>query len=179
MIITVSGLAGTGTTSVCQRLKEILGYEYIYAGAIFREEARKMDMPIEEFCHYLEENPQMDKTIDKKVIEFARSYPNTILEGRLAGWMVHLDKLPALKVLLKVPLNISAKRVALRDLSTYEEAMDRVQKRDFRDQERYKKLYNVDLNDESIYDLIIDTSERTVEEEVALIMEYMNNYCNS
>ena len=33
------------------------------------------------------------------------------------------------------------------------------------------KLYNIDLNDESIYDLIIDTSDKTIEEEVQEIIE--------
>ena len=41
MIITISGLAGTGTTSLSAALSNILGFEYIYAGKIFRDEAKK------------------------------------------------------------------------------------------------------------------------------------------
>jgi cytidylate kinase len=184
MIITVSGLAGTGTTSVCQRLKEDLSFEYIYAGAIFRKEAELYGKSIEEFCQHLEENPELDKAIDKKVIEFAREHDNTILEGRLAAWMAYQENLPALKILLTAPLEISAERVASRDLylRSKEEAKKRVQERDERDKERYKKLYNINLADNSIYDLIIDTSDKTIEEEVEIIkkavLEFKQNNKN-
>jgi len=170
MIITVSGLAGTGTTSVCQKLKEKLGFEYIYAGAIFRTEAEKMGISIEEFCKHLEKHPELDKDIDRKIIEFAEEHKNTILEGRLAGWMVYKEDLSALKVLLKVPLDIAAKRVSYRDLVSPEEALKIVEDRDKRDRERYKKLYDIDLADESIYDLIIDTSDKSIDEEVSEII---------
>jgi len=168
MIITVSGLAGTGTTSVCRILEEDLGFEYIYAGEIFRKEAEKYGKSIEEFCQHLEENPELDKAIDKKLIEFAKEHPNTILEGRLAGWMVEKEGLKAIKILLTADIKVSAERVASRDLYLHskEEAKKRVEERDFRDKERYKKLYNIDISDKSIYNKVIRTDNKTIKEEV-------------
>ena len=150
-----------------------MGFEYIYAGAIFREESKKKGLSIEDFCHFLEENPEMDKDIDRKVVEFALDNKNSILEGRLAGWMVYNEGLESLKILLTARPEVSAERVAYRDLSSPEDAMRLVKMRDERDRARYKKLYNIDISDESIYDLVIDTSAKSIEEEVDMIVKHI------
>ena len=169
MIITISGLAGTGTTSLSAALSNILGFEYIYAGKIFRDEAKKLNMEIGEFAEYLSNHPDLDRAIDYRMIEFAQTHTHSILEGRLSAWMVHKQNIPALKILLRVPLDISAQRVADRDEIDYKEAMFRVKNRDSIDRERYLKLYNIDINDSSVYDIIFDTSRCSLEEEILAV----------
>jgi len=175
MIITVSGLAGTGTTSVCKMLQEKLGFEYIYAGKIFRDEADKLDMEIGEFAKYLEKHQDLDKEIDQKMIEFAKEHKDTILEGRLSAWMVERAKLPALKILLTAQVDVSAERVGFRDELSLKEAKEKVLARDTVDRKRYQKLYDIDIADDSVYDMIFDTSEFTVEEEVEAIEELVKS----
>jgi len=68
---------------------------------------------------------------------------------------------------------VSAERVAYRDLSSPGDAMRLVKMRDERDRARYKKLYNIDISDESIYDLVIDTSAKSIEEEVDMIVKHI------
>jgi len=175
MIITVSGLAGTGTTSVSRKLKEKLGYEYIYAGKIFRDEAEKLGMEIGEFANHLMDNPDMDKAIDHKMVEFAKAHPNCILEGRLSAWMMEKYEIDALKILLIAPKKVSAARVAGRDNMSLKEAMKKVSDRDSIDRERYKKLYEIDIHDDSIYDFEFDTSEFSVDEEVEIILQIIKD----
>ena len=173
MIITISGLAGTGTTSVSTMLKKKLGYEYIYAGQIFRDEAKKLNMNIGEFASYLSDHPDLDKDIDQRMVTFAKKHPNAILEGRLSAWMIERAHISAIKILLTAPLSVSADRVAKRDNMSLKEATEKVKERDTVDRKRYLKLYNIDIEDNSVYDISFDTSQFTLEEEVESILEYI------
>jgi cytidylate kinase len=45
-----------------------------------------------------------------------------------------------------------------------------VKERNLNDQQRYKKLYDIDVRDYKNYNLVVDTSERTPEEILAIIL---------
>ncbi len=47
--ITVGGLAGTGTSTLSRRLAERLGLPYVYTGGLFREEAARRGLTLDEF----------------------------------------------------------------------------------------------------------------------------------
>ena len=49
MKITISGLPGSGTTTVAKLLAERLGYKLISAGDVFRKLAMERGMTLEEF----------------------------------------------------------------------------------------------------------------------------------
>ena len=46
MIITIGGLAGTGTSTTAELLSEKLGIDYISAGSVFRDMAREKGMSV-------------------------------------------------------------------------------------------------------------------------------------
>ncbi|MBO7095156.1 cytidylate kinase family protein [bacterium] len=50
-------------------------------------------------------------------------------------------------------------------------AVAQVKERNSSDEERYKKLYDVDLWNPNNYNLVIDTSERTPEEVLQIILD--------
>ena len=52
-----------------------------------------------------------------------------------------------------------------------EKAIEKIEARRCGENERYKRRYNVDLDDESNYALVVDTSHMTPEEEASLIFE--------
>ncbi len=64
--------------------------------------------------------------------------------------------------------------MAERDNSVYEEKVKETITRENSELARFKKLYNFDLNNQKkikkIYDLIIDTTELTIEEIVEIIL---------
>lgn len=170
MIITISGLAGTGTTSLSRELRDALGYEYIYAGQIFRDEAALRDMSIDAFVELLKKNPEIDKSIDLKMVEHAKSNDKIILEGRLTAYMMEKHGIPALKILLVTPYEVSTQRVADREGISLEEADRVVKKRDKTDHERYLDFYDIDIHDEAIYDYVIDSNKLTIQQEVDMIL---------
>ena len=88
MIITVGGLAGTGTTTTAELLSEKLDIPYISAGFVFREMAAERGMSVLEFSEFAEGNDDIDKEIDKRQALKAKEAENLILEGRLSAFLL-------------------------------------------------------------------------------------------
>ena len=77
MRITVSGLPGSGTTSLSRYLAEHHGFTMISAGEVFRQLAREHNMELAAFGRLAEEDPAFDKMIDarqKEIAQRARQY---------------------------------------------------------------------------------------------------------
>ncbi|HEC94946.1 MAG TPA: cytidylate kinase [Thermoplasmatales archaeon] len=170
--VTISGAPGTGTTTVSRLLQKKLGVPYVYAGELFRKEAEKHGMSLEEFGRYCEKHPEVDKQLDEYQRELLRK-GNLILEGRLAGWIAYLNNIPATKVLLIADKETRAERIVKREGGSKEEKAEKMRKRERSEAVRYKKYYNVDINDLSIYDLVVDTTKKTPEEIVTLILKHI------
>ena len=173
MIITLGGLPGSGKTTVARILADRLKMEYINAGDIFRNLAAKKGMTLEEFGYFAERNPNIDKAIDKKLLEIARR-DNVILEGRLAGIMLELNDVEALKVWLEAPLDVRVKRISGRDTKSIEASLADTQVREKSEWDRYYNIYHVDIRDLSVYNLVIKTQDRTPEDIADEIIKKFN-----
>lgn len=173
MIITLGGLPGSGKTTVARILADKLKMEYINAGDIFRNLAAKKGMTLEEFGFFAERNPNIDKAIDKKLLEIARR-DNVILEGRLAGIMLELNDVEALKVWLEAPLDVRVKRISGRDIKSMEASLADTQVREKSEWDRYYNIYHVDIRDLSVYNLVIKTQDRTPEDIADEIIKKFN-----
>ena len=156
-------MPGSGKTTVARILADKLKMEYINAGDIFRNLASKKGMTLEEFGFFAERNPNIDKAIDKKLLEIARR-DNVILEGRLAGIMLDLHDMEALKVWLEAPLEARVQRCSKRDSKSYEAALSDTQTREKSEWDRYYNIYHVDIRDLSVYSMIIHTQDKTPEQ---------------
>ena len=170
MIITLGGLPGSGKTTVARILADKLKMEYINAGDIFRNLAAKKGMTLEEFGFFAERNPNIDRAIDKKLLEIARR-DNVILEGRLAGIMLELADLEALKVWLDAPLETRVERIAGRDNKSAEAALADTQMREKSEWDRYYNIYHVDIRDLSVYNMVINTQDKIPEDIADEIIE--------
>lgn len=174
MKITLSGLPGSGTTTIASFLSEKTGMQIISAGIAFRELAREIGLSLEEFGKFAEADTSIDKLIDEKQKEIAMGQDNIIVEGRLTGYMVNSD----FKVWVKAPLEIRSKRVAKREKKNEKLAFEEIKKRENCDFRRYEKFYQIDLNDMSIYDLIIDSSKWKPESIAEIILFALNEFKN-
>lgn len=155
MRMTISGLPGSGTTTVAKLLSDELSMELISAGEMFRQIAREKKLQLERFNKLAENSADFDRLIDEKQGEEAMKRENVIVEGRLSGFFV-----PAadLKIWLKAPSEIRARRIAAREGITYEEALSAMKYREHSENRRYEKYYGITLDDLSIYDLVINSS---------------------
>ena len=87
MQITVSGLPGSGTSTISRLLAEYYELELISSGEVFRRIAKEKGMSLSEFGTMAEKDPSIDLAIDKNQRDIIRSQDNLILESRLAGHM--------------------------------------------------------------------------------------------
>jgi len=168
--ITISGTPGSGKTTIGEKISEKLDMEYIYSGEIFRKLAKKHKMTLEEFGKYCEKNSKIDKELDEKQVEILKQKKDIVLEGRLAGWLSYKNNISAFKVFLDADIDIRTKRVMKRENGDFDKRKKEIIKREKSEKTRYKKYYDIDLDDTSIYDTIVDAGDKTPEEIVDLII---------
>ena len=72
MIITIGGLAGSGTTTAAKILSEKLQIPYLSAGDIFRQMASENGMDIMEYGKVAEDNDEIDLEIDRRQAQLAK-----------------------------------------------------------------------------------------------------------
>ena len=171
MILTISGLHGTGKSTIGKLIANKLGIRYYSTGQAFRDLAVELNMTLEEFTEYAEQNPDIDKKLDDKIIEIAKN-GNVIIDSQLSAYI--LKSIADFKILLTCPLEIRVKRMAERDNVSYNEKLKETKIREESEVKRFKMLYNIDLNDqveiEKIYNLILDIKNLTVEEVLKKIL---------
>ena len=156
MRITISGLPGSGTTTVAKLLSEDLSVELISAGELFRQIAKEKKLPLEHFNKLAETDDDFDRQIDERQAEEAMKRENVIVEGRLSGFFVPDADL---KIWLKAPVEVRAARIAGREKIAYEEALSAMKSRERSENNRYEQYYGINLDDFAIYDLVIDSSK--------------------
>lgn len=164
MKIALSGPPGSGTTTLARSLCEYFDLEHISSGDIFRSLAEEKGMSLSEFSKTAEEDHAIDRQIDQRQRDIAKEKDQILLEGRLSGWVVEeVD----LRIYLDAPLKIRAKRVAKRENKETDRAYDEIKEREESEAKRYSEIYDIDIEDLSPYDLIINTgvwnSEQVVE----------------
>ncbi len=152
LIITISGLIGSGKTTLAKALAERLNLKHISAGKVFREMAKERGLSLQEFSKLAERDKSFDRLVDERQKELAKQ-GNVVIDGRLSGWLIDAD----LKIWLKASLEERAKRVAKRENKDYETALRETKEREKSELKRYKEIYGIDLNDLSPYDFIINT----------------------
>ena len=156
MRITVSGLPGSGTTSLARYLKEHQKLTMVSAGEVFRQMAAEKGMDLAAFGELARSDPSIDKMIDERQREIACHTDDIILEGRLSGWMVPEADL---KIWLMAPIATRVYRIHARDsMESEESACIATEEREKCEDLRYRMYYQIDINDLSPYHLILNSA---------------------
>lgn len=165
MLITISGTPGSGKTTVARLLSEQLGLPHVYAGDLYRREAERRSLSLEEFNRLSEQDHSIDRELDRQVIESLRR-GNAIVEGRLAAFFARAEGIEAFKVYLTASEKVRAERVRRREGGDALAQLRANEERQRSDARRYQAIYGFDLQDTSLYDLVLCTDD-TPPEEVA------------
>lgn len=171
-VITISGKPGSGKSTVANLLHEKLGVPYVYSGMLFRQSAEEHNMSLEEFGKYCEKNSKADKELDEKQVKILKK-GNVILEGRLSGWIAYKNNISSFKIFIDADIKTRSSRIVNREKGDLIKRQKEILERERSESARYKKYYNIDLDDTSIYDLVIDSADKTPEQIVTLILKHL------
>ena len=167
MIVSISGPPGSGKTTLAEAISEKFALELVLTGQIFREMAEERGMELAEFGRYAEEHPEVDIELDnlviKRIKDGMKDGKDMLLEGRLAGFMLHRAGIPSFKIYVTASPEVRAGRIQKREGGSVDEIMEPMMEREACERERYMNVYSFDTNDMGIYDMVIDSSNMDVE----------------
>ncbi|MDR0334409.1 MAG: AAA family ATPase [Methanomassiliicoccaceae archaeon] len=170
MRITISGPPGSGKTTVCDKLSSALSFSAVVFGRIFRELADERGLSLSELGIIAENDFSIDRMIDSRLVTIARENNDIVLESRLAAYMLTAAGIPAFRVYLNASPEVRIRRIGTRDNETFDEALAKTTERQASEEKRYKMYYGIDINDTSVYDMMIDTDTTTADEVADMII---------
>ena len=106
-----------------------------------------------------EKDPSIDRAIDDRILQIARENEDIILESRLSAYMLSRNSIPAFKIYLGASPEVRMSRIGVREGQTLEDAKKETLERQASEAKRYMMYYDIDINDMSVYDLIVNTDE--------------------
>ncbi len=176
MIITISGSAGSGKSTVGKILAKKLGFRHYSIGDMRRKMASERGISIAELNRLGEKTDSTDREPDEYQRELGRKEDNFVIDSRLGFHFIP----NSVKVYLDANPETRARRVFSDErneekLKSIEDAKKCLVEREKSDKKRYKKYYGVDCYDKSHYDLIIDTSNISAEKVADRIIDFLKN----
>ncbi len=175
MRITISGPIGSGKSTVGKIIAKKLDLQFFSGGSIFREEAKKHGMTVEEFNTFSETHREIDLDLDNMQLNYLREHDNIVFESRLAGWLCSKNGIEALKIFLDASENVRFKRVRNRESHSDDDSLkDLIRSRERSEHMRYLQLYGLDYSDHSFYDLYINTDDMLADEVAEIAIRHCN-----
>lgn len=173
--IVLSGSVASGTTTTAKALAEKLNLEYHSAGDFFRKYSLEHNIPLYDKAQIPDE---LDRKVDQQLSQLA-DRGGVVIDADYIGYFTR-NMLHVLKVLLTCDENARIKR-ALERISTHQETVAEIKKREEGLDAKFRKLY-ADKNflDPKFFDLVIDTTNTKPEEVVGKIADkfLISNWSN-
>ena len=176
MIITISGKAGSGKSTVARLLSEKLKLKHYSIGDLMRIMANEKKLTLLEFNKLAEKDKSIDFELDNKLKELGKAKDNFVVDGRLTAFFIPNAYV---KVFLDANDEVRAERI-LRDKRQQEksenlkETIASIKKREESEKKRYQKYYGVNYLDKKLYNYVIDTTKLNPNQVVEKIVEFIN-----
>ena len=163
MIITISGKAGSGKSTVANLLSEKLKLNHYSIGDLMRAMAEAKGISLLELNRIAEKDKSIDIELDSKLKELGQTKDNFVVDGRLTAFFIpNAD----VRVFLDADVKIRAQRI-LQDKRHQEESksvketLTKIKGREESEKKRYQKYYGVNYLDKRLYNFVIDTTKLT------------------
>jgi len=139
-----------------------------------RELAEERGITILELSRLAEEDEAIDREIDGRTVHLADRGEDFVMDARL-GWHFIAD---SLKVFLDVRPDVAAGRIygarrgSEKENTDFETTLAAIESRAESETTRYLTYYGLDYADPSHYDLVVDTSDLSVDQVVDRILAH-------
>lgn len=159
--VCISGFTASGKTTAANTVAENLNIPHIHKSY---KDYVKSEFEIAKFT----ENASEDfvRSFDAEIKRLAGETPSCVISTWLAPWFI---KDATLRVWLNASLEVRSKRWASAYKTSFEEAKKLVSEKDQSEINSIKRIYGIDLNDRSIFDLTINTGLISTKETTEII----------
>ncbi len=181
-VICISGLAGTGKSTLSKKLADKYHLRYFSGGDVLKELAKHegYDVSVQgwwespEGLKFLNErvnDAKFDKAVDDKLLEYAQQ-GNVLLDSWTMPWLLK----EGFKIWLEASLEKRAARVAVRDAMTVADAFEVLKEKEARTKAIYKALYGFVLGEDfKPFDFILDTNNLSANEVFEILCKVIDN----
>ena len=168
--LTVSGPPGSGTSTLVEKICQSRNWSSLNGGEIFRAEAAERNLSVVEFSALCKKDLNVDRALDEKLKEIlSRPDSPDIVESRLSGWWAHQLGLDCLRVWVSVSDEEMARRIQIREGGDLSDRLQESKQRQSDDNQRYKELYGIDMENLTPYNLIVDADDIDADEVFRLV----------
>ncbi|WP_251342750.1 (d)CMP kinase [Haloplanus halophilus] len=198
LFITVSGPPGCGATTLTEGLAEALDCGYVIGGDIFRDLAEERGLSLQQLIAKAEEDDEIDRALDQRLRRIAEQWGAAnkafILESRLAGWLagnradlriwldapeeVRIERLSDYEVSYEIerPDERTSEDVRLQELDDEEAIGPLLRVREVSEAGRYRSYYGIDVEDQSFYDLCLNTARWDADTVLDIVLSAVEGY---
>lgn len=177
MIVTISGKAGSGKSTVAKLLSERLKLTHYSIGDLMRAMAMEKGVTLLELNNLAEMDKSIDFELDNKLKELGKKKEDFVVDGRLTAFFIpNAD----VRVFLDADDKVRAERI-LKDKRQQEknkdlgEAIDNIKRREESEKRRYQRYYGIDYFDKKLYNYAIDTTQLTPEQVVGQVVKLVKS----
>jgi len=182
MIITLGGHHGAGKSTIGVRLAEYFWYKKYSTGDFMRGLAMERGISLIDLGREAEwDNGAIDAILDDRQKNLWKTEDNFIIDGRLAFYFIP----HAVKIFLTVTAVEAAHRIfadqtrqGVETHETIEHTVANIETRRHSENERYMKYYGLHIYDMNLYDIVVDTSDRTPDEVFDEVIQKINALSN-
>ncbi|MBU5688727.1 MAG: cytidylate kinase family protein [Candidatus Aenigmarchaeota archaeon] len=174
VVIAVSGLPGSGSSTLSKLLAEKLNLKYFSPGEYFKDHSNKNNQTskaLDVFKSGKGKEKNFHESIDEMQKRLAKK-GNIVICGKLSILM--LKDIADYKIWLDCAIKERAKRTAQRDGISYKEALKALKEREKLEVEEWKKDYGIDYRKQKeMADLVIDTSNMSEKEVLEKVLNFI------
>lgn len=161
MIIAISGLTGSGKTTIGEKVAKALNVRYIYTS---HKQSVKEIADVVKFTR--KATPAFEKSFDSRIVALANKQ-DCVVTTWMGPWLI---KKATARVWLYASLDSRVKRKMKEVKMSYQKTKRYVLEKDRLNMKRFKKIYNVDINDHGIFDICINTERLEVKQTVDMVI---------
>ena len=175
MIITISGKAGSGKSTIAKMLSKKLKLRHYSVGDVMRKMYYEKEITLLELNKLAEKDKAIDLELDSRLKKLGKTEDNFVIDGRLTAFFIpHANA----RIFLDADDKVRAQRI-LKDKRHHEkseslkEMLSSIETREKSEKKRYKKYYNVSYTDRKLYNCIIDTTKLSPNRVVERIIKFI------